>query len=122
MTDEQHLVRAAIADTDITDSSRIDDLSNATGLERLALSTLHVAPGDCVTVCCDAGSEAFLYVHTGQGCMRSENTDITFAAGDFVAFQPPPAQQTVSNTGSDLLVCLLGGDGASAALASSAEH
>ena len=120
MTDEQHLVRASSTGTEA--ASRIDDVGIATGLERLAFSTLHVAPGESVTIRCDTDTEAFLYVQSGQGRVHSDGTDITCATGDFVAFNSPSALQTVSNTSAELLVCLLGGEGDTTARLSSPEQ
>jgi uncharacterized cupin superfamily protein len=113
VTDEQHLVRAGTAlSTSARDASRIDDLSAATGLDRLAFKSLHLAPGECVTICCGSDTEAFLYVHSGHGCLQADDTDVALDAGEFVAFKPAPTEQIVSIAASDTLVCLLGGEGA----------
>jgi uncharacterized cupin superfamily protein len=90
------------------------DLAARTGLARLALDEVRLAPGERrpFPAGLTAGkAEAFLYVVAGNGALTANGTTHTIAAGDFLGIGAPTAPMALANTGSGALVCLLGSGG-----------
>ena len=102
--DERHISFAA-------DRPGPRQLDRLTGLERIRIREIHLSRGDADVVRhAGAREDAFVYVLSGRGVLKSGPERADCGAGDFVAVTdaPPDVPLVLENTGPEPLICLAG--------------
>lgn len=85
-------------------------LGDAVGLAHIGVHLVTVMPGRDTTEYHRHGyEEEFLYVLSGQGTADIDGQLHPVAVGDFMGFGRNSVAHSLSNTGSEPLVCLVGG-------------
>lgn len=90
---------------------RTTSLGDATGLSRLGVHINVVAPGGISTEPhTHASVDEFIYVLSGQGTVALGGNSHLVCAGDFIGFPANGPAHAMTNTGSEDLVYLVGGN------------
>jgi len=87
-------------------------LSELTGLQRIQVHLIRVAPGkEAFVYHTHACSEEFLYVLSGRGVAEIDGQEHEISPGDFLGFPAPSVAHHVRNpVGDEDLVYLMGGE------------
>lgn len=86
-------------------------LTSATGMQRIGIHQVRLAPGcDSTTHHSHDADEEFIYVLSGQGQARIGAETFPIGAGDFMGFPAPSPAHSMTNTGTEDLVYLMGGE------------
>jgi uncharacterized cupin superfamily protein len=90
---------------------RTTSLGDATGLTRVGVHINVIAPGGLSTEPhTHASVDEFIYVLSGQGSVTLGGNSHAVGAGDFIGFPANGPAHAMTNTGSDDLVYLVGGN------------
>jgi len=105
--DEQKLliraraVRTATHSTNTT-SGVVRHLSAMTGMRRLAITEICLAPGEDLTINTDGNSEEmFIYVLEGTAILHRGIETLSLGPGDFIGIPAPSPASRIENDGSD---------------------
>ncbi|MEM9624524.1 MAG: cupin domain-containing protein, partial [Pseudomonadota bacterium] len=86
-------------------------LTSSTGMQRIGIHQVRLAPGcDSTTHHSHDADEEFIYVIAGEGIARIGDETYPIGPGDFMGFPAPSAAHSMTNTGSEDLVYLMGGE------------
>lgn len=86
-------------------------LSDPTGLERLGVHLIRIAPGrESFAYHRHYGEEEFIYVVSGRGIAEIDDQDYEVGPGDFMGFPTPSVGHHMRNPFSEELVYLSGGE------------
>jgi len=90
---------------------RIFPLSHVSPLTKTGVSLAHLAPGACSYPKHAHWSEdEWIYILDGNATLTLDDTDHTLTAGDFAAFPARGPAHKLTNTGTQTLVYLMGGE------------
>jgi len=90
---------------------RLFPLGHAAELKNTGVSLGHLAPGKhSFPMHRHLIQEEWIYIISGTATLRLGDTDTLIAPGDFAAFAPGGPAHKLTNTGSETLVYLMGGD------------
>ncbi len=86
-------------------------LSDPTGLTHLGVSLARVPPGkESFALHVHSIQEEWVYVLSGRGSVRIDDTELPIGPGDFLGFPPKGPAHLICNGGDEDLVFLQGGD------------
>ncbi len=102
-----HIRHPMQADTEVYFAS----LSGPAGLERAHLNLVRVPPGRAAfPVHSHALQEEFVFILSGAGTVRIGDKDYAVGPGDYLGYPTDGTPHDLRNTGTEDLVCLMGGE------------
>ena len=90
---------------------RMFALSRMAGLKSAGVNLIHLDKGLCsFPAHSHRNEEEWVYILSGQGTLALDGVDHPIEPGDFAAFPPRGPAHKLTNTGSETLIYLTGGD------------
>lgn len=87
------------------------NLGQSAGMQRIGVHQVRIEPGrDSTTHHYHDADEEFIYILSGQGQARIGDEVFAVEAGDFMGFPAPSPGHSMTNTGAEDLVYLMGGE------------
>ncbi|MEM7003288.1 MAG: cupin domain-containing protein [Pseudomonadota bacterium] len=87
------------------------NLGQSTGMQRIGVHQVRIEPGrDSTTHHYHDADEEFIYILSGKGQARIGDEVFAVEAGDFMGFPAPSPGHSMTNTGAEDLVYLMGGE------------
>ncbi len=90
---------------------RLFPLSYASPLKRTGVTLAHLPPGRCsYPLHSHHAEEEWIYILSGDAALQLDDDGAAIGAGDFAAFPAGGPAHKLTNTGTETLVYLMGGD------------